>query len=214
MENKIKNQSIRKYNIDRLPQVVSMAKVLKDYVIKNNLYANIVGKNYVLVEGWQFAGGLLGLFPKVVEVKDLGEGKWFAKVDIVEKRTDKVVSSGFALCSTKESKKRSFDEYAILSMAQTRAIGKAYRNYIGWVMKLAGYEATPAEEMKNKKTEDIKTDKTSDKKMELKLMLKGRTDKEKIEDLKKKTGIKLNDFEITEKHAGILVANLLNKSVK
>ena len=32
-------------------------------------------------------------------------------------------------------------------MAQTRAIGKAYRNVIGWVMKLAGYEATPSEEM-------------------------------------------------------------------
>ena len=32
-------------------------------------------------------------------------------------------------------------------MAQTRAIGKAYRNLIGWVMKMAGYEATPKEEM-------------------------------------------------------------------
>jgi hypothetical protein len=33
-------------------------------------------------------------------------------------------------------------------MAQTRAIGKAYRNLIGWVMKMTGYESTPAEEMK------------------------------------------------------------------
>jgi len=32
-------------------------------------------------------------------------------------------------------------------MAQTRAIGKAYRNVIGWVIKLAGYEGTPSEEM-------------------------------------------------------------------
>ena len=32
-------------------------------------------------------------------------------------------------------------------MAQTRAIGKAYRNLLGWVMKLAGYETTPSEEM-------------------------------------------------------------------
>ena len=43
--------------------------------------------------------------------------------------------------------KRSFDEYAICSMAQTRAVGKAYRLLIGWLMKSAGYEATPLEEM-------------------------------------------------------------------
>jgi hypothetical protein len=45
------------------------------------------------------------------------------------------------------SKEKGFDEYAILSMAQTRAIGKTYRNVIGFVMKTAGYEARPAEEM-------------------------------------------------------------------
>jgi len=33
-------------------------------------------------------------------------------------------------------------------MAQTRAIGKAYRNKIGFIMKLAGFQGTPAEEMK------------------------------------------------------------------
>jgi hypothetical protein len=32
-------------------------------------------------------------------------------------------------------------------MAQTRAIGKAYRNLLAWLMKAAGFEATPAEEM-------------------------------------------------------------------
>ena len=59
----------------------------------------------------------------------------------------KVVARGFALCSNKEAIKKSFDEYAVLSMAQTRAIGKAYRNLIGWVMKLSGYEGTPSEEV-------------------------------------------------------------------
>ena len=35
----------------------------------------------------------------------------------------------------------------MMSMAQTRALGKAYRMALGWIMKMAGYEATPAEEM-------------------------------------------------------------------
>jgi hypothetical protein len=32
-------------------------------------------------------------------------------------------------------------------MAQTRAEGKAYRMLLSWLMKAAGFEATPAEEM-------------------------------------------------------------------
>jgi len=50
--------------------------------------------------------------------------------------------------------------------------------------------------------------------VELKGMLKGKTDSEKIEDLKKRTGIQLQNFKITEKHAGVLVASLLNVEVK
>jgi hypothetical protein len=61
--------------------------------------------------------------------------------------TGLVVATGIALCSNGEKTKRYFDEYAILSMAQTRAIGKAYRNLLAWLMKAAGFEATPAEEM-------------------------------------------------------------------
>jgi hypothetical protein len=39
------------------------------------------------------------------------------------------------------------DDYALRSMAQTRAVAKALRLCLGWIMSLAGYEATPAEEM-------------------------------------------------------------------
>ncbi len=39
------------------------------------------------------------------------------------------------------------EEFAIKSMAQTRASAKALRNAFGWVAELAGFESTPAEEM-------------------------------------------------------------------
>lgn len=138
------------YDIDKPSQVTSMAAVLKKHIVSNRLYTPIAGKNYAHVEGWQFAGGIMGLFPRIKNVENLSTGtetKWKAEVEIIERKTDKVISSGFALCSNKENNKKKFDEYAILSMAQTRAIGKAYRNLLGWVMKLAGYEATPSEEM-------------------------------------------------------------------
>ncbi len=131
--------------------MVQMSSVLKSHIVGHKLFTNIKGKNYAHVEGWQFGGGMLGLFPRVVSVKDLSEGKpevkWMAEVEIFNLKTGIIVSRGFAVCSSKEATKKSFDEYAVLSMAQTRAIGKAFRNSIGWVMKLAGYEATPSEEM-------------------------------------------------------------------
>lgn len=213
---------IKSYDIAKPEQISKMANVVKAYVVKNNLYVRIVDKNYVLVEGWQFAGGLMGLFPKVVKVEDLGNNKWLAQVDIVSQRDGSVASSGFAICSKEENKKKSFDEYAILSMAQTRAIGKAYRNLIGWVMKLAGYEATPAEEIKitaNQKLENeinsSKQEQTAGKKVEeLKKLLTGKTDEEKLKFLKDKIGINLKSFEITEKHAIMVIASFLNNQVK
>ncbi len=151
---KTKNTSLAvvksNYNINSPAQMVGMANVLKNYITRNNLSVKIVGKDYVMVEGWQFAGGLLGTFPRIVNVVNLStkeEIKWQAQVEIVNIKTNQVISTGFAVCSNKEGKKSTFDEYAILSMAQTRAIGKAYRNVIGWVIKLAGYEGAPAEEM-------------------------------------------------------------------
>jgi len=139
------------YNLEKIKDMNSMANVLKAHVVKNKLYTNIKGKNYAHVEGWQFAGGLMGLRPRVVAVHDLStdkELKWKADVELILMKDDKVVANGFALCSSKEANKKNFDEYAVLSMAQTRAIGKAYRNLVGWVMKLAGYEGTPSEEMR------------------------------------------------------------------
>jgi len=222
-------KAIKRYNLDQPTQMVVMSKILKKYIVDNNLYAPIAGRNYVMVEGWQFAGGLLGFFPRVVSVENIGdktEVKWMAKVEIINTRDGSVASTGFALCSKAEMKKRSFDEYAILSMAQTRAIGKAFRNLIGWVMKLSGYEATPAEEMKpgvvtastippapqkpGSQAPLIQTKKVD----ELKEMLKGTTDLQKLEDIKKRTGLQLNDFKITERHAGIVIASLLNSEVK
>ena len=148
-----KNQEIiikGNYDIAVPEQMAKMAGILKEHIVKHKLYTNISGKNYAHVEGWQFAGGLMGSFPRVVAVENMSspsEMKWKAEVEVIHLKTGSVISRGFALCSNKENKKKSFDEYAVLSMAQTRAIGKSYRNVVGWVMKLAGYEGTPSEEM-------------------------------------------------------------------
>ena len=130
--------------------IMNFATNLKDLIVQNKLFTSIRGKNYVNVEGWQIAGAFTGTFPIVEKVEQLeskpGEYKYRAEVSL-RNNEDKVVGYGMAICSNRESGKAGFDEYAVASMAQTRAVGKAFRMKIGWLLKVAGYETTPAEEM-------------------------------------------------------------------
>jgi hypothetical protein len=137
--------------LQKLTEIQKVAVELKEFVDKQNLFTNIKGKNFVYVEGWQFAGASLGIRAVVEEVTNLNpmgedeEIKYMAKVKLYH--NDQVFGAGVATCSNKEYSKKSFDEYAVVAMAQTRAVSRAYRNSLGWIMKLAGYEATPYEEV-------------------------------------------------------------------
>jgi hypothetical protein len=70
-----------------------------------------------------------------------------AEVELVKVGTGEVVSRASALCLRDEPRWRDQPEYAIRSMAVTRAAGKAFRLAFAWIMGLAGYEGTPAEEV-------------------------------------------------------------------
>ncbi len=59
----------------------------------------------------------------------------------------RVVGSAEAMCSRSETTWANRDDYALRSMAQTRATSKAMRQPLGFVMALAGFDPTPAEEM-------------------------------------------------------------------
>jgi len=138
------------YDLGKPAQTLQLATELQRFVKEQKLTVNIKGKNYPLVESWQWAGSQLGLYPYLISVSNVSndkEIKYLAEVEIRRISTNEPVSKGIAICSNKEANKRMWDEYAILSMAQTRATGKAFRNLLSWLMKAAGFEATPAEEM-------------------------------------------------------------------
>ncbi len=139
------------YFVTQPMKALELANTVAGLVKEKNLARNISGNQYVIVEGWQFAGLNLGLLPIVHEPERMntnieGEIKYKCRVDLVDPNGI-VRGHGFAICSNQEKTKKSFDEYAIYSMAQTRAEGKAYRNTIAWLMKAAGFETTPYEEM-------------------------------------------------------------------
>lgn len=167
------NKPVKLHQSITLTRAKKLGSELNEFVKANNLSANIAGKNFIMVEGWQFVGVQMNLTDIVVSCEEIApfgetptEIKYKAVVEIVNQQ-GVVVSRGFAWCSNKESKKKSFDEYAIASMAQTRAIGKAYRNILSWIVKMAGYEATPIEEIDR---EQLETDLTKKKQEVLKAL--------------------------------------------
>ena len=121
------------------------ADVLARVLREKQLTSNISGKEYVRVEGWTLLGTMLGVFPVCEWTRQLPDG-WEARV---EARTlaGQVVGAAEAECLRSERAWAKRDDYALRSMAQTRATSKALRQPLGFVVTLAGFEATPAEEM-------------------------------------------------------------------
>lgn len=147
---KTEKKTVESYDISNSSETLYLAQDLAKFIRENRLAMQIQGKDYVNVEGWQYAGARLGIFPIIEEVQRVhadDEMKYQAHVKLINLKTDTVVGSGFAICSNRESGKKYYQEFAIASMAQTRAIGKAYRNILAWIIRAAGYEPTPAEEM-------------------------------------------------------------------
>ena len=147
---KTEKKTVESYDISNSSETLYLAQDLAKFIRENRLAMQIQGKDYVNVEGWQYAGARLGIFPIIEEVQRVpgdDEIKYQAHVKLINLKTDTVVGSGFAICSNRESGKKYYQEFAIASMAQTRAIGKAYRNILAWIIRAAGYEPTPAEEM-------------------------------------------------------------------
>ncbi len=132
---------------DMVAFATEVANVLKDVIAKQRLFTTIQGKPHVKVEGWTTMGTILGILPREREVKELSDGSFEAIVDLVRQSDGCIVGGASSICGIDEKRWSSADRYARRSMAVTRATGKAYRLGFSWIMSLAGYEVTPAEEM-------------------------------------------------------------------
>jgi len=127
--------------------VAETANALSIVIDKQRLSVSIGGRKHVLVEGWTLLGTMLGVFPVCVWTRKLDNG-WEARVE-ARTRDGAVVGAAEAECLRSERSWASRDDYALRSMAQTRATSKALRQPLGFVMTMAGFSATPAEEMNN-----------------------------------------------------------------
>ena len=193
-------------------QILNFATNLKDMIVKNKLFTNIRGKNYVNVEGWQIAGAFTGTFPIVESVDNLSDDKCYryrAEVSLRDKDGNKV-GYGVAICTNKEVGKTNFDEYAVASMAQTRAVGKAYRMKIGWLLKVAGYETTPAEEMDAVAAEVVEEDQKTASKVNFREVREKLTEIDNLDELNKYW----KSLNLTDAQAEILKTDFAKKKIK
>ena len=149
-------QTLAEFN-PRDPQtLLATAKQLAQFVTDNKLASTIQGRSYVQCEGWQFLFAVAGLDVICAKPARLGrvDGEYCYEAEArLFDSNGREVGYGYAICSDSERLKKGWAEYAIASMAQTRAIGKAGRNRFAFVMKAAGFEPTPAEEMSDIGTE-------------------------------------------------------------
>jgi hypothetical protein len=134
-----------------LAQMTQVAKTLEKVVRDQRLIVSIGQSEHVRVEGWTFLGSLLGVFPIVTWTRPVLDENgetigWEARVE-ARTRAGELVGAAEAQCLRTEKSWKSRDDYALRSMAQTRAVSKALRLPLGFVMQLAGFNPTPAEEM-------------------------------------------------------------------
>lgn len=121
--------------------------LIKQYGLSESIPSKKGTKEYITVDGWQILALNLGIDIITESVRPL-EGDacgYEASVKLVQNGV--VLSRASAIAMETENDHRK-EPYAVYSMAQTRAIGKAFRQRFGWLCKISGYESTPAEEMK------------------------------------------------------------------
>jgi len=143
------------------------ARALKDLVSKKARPVVLNGEQYLEYEDWQTLARFFGYTVKtynVIPVEINGVIGAKASADVID-RNGNVIGGAEAYCMRDEDmwnkrpkyeyrngKKVKVGEvdvpwYQLASMAQTRAGAKALRNVLSWVVVLAGYKPTPAEEI-------------------------------------------------------------------
>lgn len=133
---------------DKVAMATKVATSLSKVIDSQDLAVEInKGNKYVTAEGWEVLGTMLGCTPyveSVVEIPIDRKGAFGYQATVSIRQGDNILSRATAMAERNNMQR---DRPSVFSMAQTRALGKAYRMALSWIIKMAGYEPTPAEEM-------------------------------------------------------------------
>jgi predicted RNA-binding Zn-ribbon protein involved in translation (DUF1610 family) len=131
------------------------ARVLKTVLDRRPKAVIINGERYPEVEDWATLGAFYGWVGRSAEPRQIEPGVFIAQGEIWHPATNRLISTASAYCGDisdpwmydKQGQLLDKPMFQRASMAQTRAIAKAWRNCLSHVLVLAGLRTTPAEEM-------------------------------------------------------------------
>ena len=143
--------------VEKVAQAREWSTALMDVVNSRGLYTEQNGNKYLHVEAWELIGAFAGVRAETdsveaISANDLIVG-YQAKVVLVNTADGTRLGGGaIAMCGmdefvTKGQKTQGAKHNSAMSMAQTRAVSKAFRMNFSYVAVLGGYAPTPAEEM-------------------------------------------------------------------
>jgi hypothetical protein len=141
--------------VSRAPEVVleearRAAAALQKVINGKTKKIILNNEQYLEYEDWETLGRFYGVTARVEWSRpvEFGDAKGFeARATAISTTTGQELSAADAMCLNDESNWRGKPLFQLRSMAQTRACAKALRNVLGWVSVLAGYKATPFEEL-------------------------------------------------------------------
>jgi hypothetical protein len=148
---------------DFMAQAGRVAVALVDLVEKRGLFTKMGNKKHLHVDAWCSLGALLGSVggssvfavpdgdPEMIEVNGVAGVRVKMKAVTINGR---VVGGATGFCMRDEPTWKNRPLYALAGMAETRATSRALRKPLGFIVELAGYAATSAEEMPREKIED------------------------------------------------------------
>ena len=156
-----------------LKEAREAAQALRDVISQKDKPVIFNGQQYLEYEDWLLVARFYGVTARVRETRFIQYGDvagFEASADAILVSSGMAISAAEAMCLNDEERWSARPKYEwqtgedgkrkrvkigeepvplfqLRSMAQTRACAKALRNVLAWVVVLAGYRPTPAEEM-------------------------------------------------------------------
>ena len=143
--------------VERLQRYSVAAKALMAYISQsdNAVVFKIPGarKDYLGYDPWASLGHVFGVSARIVEVRRVPEDetkpllRYHASAIVTRVADGQILGGAEMVCDRGERNWNRSPEYALKSMAQTRALAKALRMLLSPIVVMAGYSPTPYEEM-------------------------------------------------------------------
>lgn len=147
-KNPIKKVELLPEQLKAIQELTSLKKFIED----NKLGLSSNGKKYVKVEVWQYLAQQHQLIPTFLsEEVSYGETYGVKTICILHNAQGGEISRSTMIACRDEDFLRDKDRFAVMGLSETRAFARAIKNIYGYLLVALGFNATPWEEIAEKK---------------------------------------------------------------